>query len=38
VQCADRIYEGTKLPGFLQEMLLDGGLVAHRKKEALKGG
>ncbi|MCK4928981.1 MAG: 3-isopropylmalate dehydratase small subunit [Methanosarcinales archaeon] len=36
VQCDDRVYEGTKLPDFLQEMLLDGGLVAHRKKQASK--
>ncbi|MDF1531624.1 MAG: 3-isopropylmalate dehydratase small subunit [ANME-2 cluster archaeon] len=36
VQCGERVYEGTKLPGFLQEMLLDGGLVAHRKKLASK--
>jgi len=34
VQCADRVYEGTKLPDFLQEILSDGGLVAHRKKQA----
>ncbi len=36
VQCSGRFYEGTKLPDFLQEMLLDGGLVAHRKKQASK--
>ncbi|MCL7414856.1 MAG: 3-isopropylmalate dehydratase small subunit [ANME-2 cluster archaeon] len=36
VHCGDRVGEGTKLPEFLQEILLDGGLVAHRKKQALK--
>ncbi|PXF61051.1 MAG: hypothetical protein C4B59_05690 [Candidatus Methanogaster sp.] len=29
-------YSGTKMPDFLLEILLDGGLVAHRKKESAK--
>jgi len=32
VRCGDKDYPGTKLPGFLLEILTDGGLVAHRKK------
>jgi methanogen homoaconitase small subunit len=32
VRCSDKDYPGTKLPGFLLEILTDGGLVAHRKK------
>lgn len=32
VRCGDKDYSGTKLPGFLLEILTDGGLVAHRKK------
>ncbi|MCD4843914.1 MAG: 3-isopropylmalate dehydratase [Methanosarcinales archaeon] len=32
IQCGDNVYSGTKLPGFLLEILTDGGLVAHRKK------
>jgi len=32
VRCGDNVYSGTKLPGFLLEILTDGGLVAHRKK------
>jgi methanogen homoaconitase small subunit len=31
VQCKGKVYYGTKLPDFLLEILLDGGLVAHRK-------
>ncbi len=29
--------QGTKLPSFLQEILQDGGLVAHRRMQKLKG-
>jgi len=29
-------YTGTKLPGFLREILSDGGLVEHRKKKAIQ--
>ncbi|NJD77413.1 MAG: 3-isopropylmalate dehydratase small subunit [Candidatus Methanoperedens sp.] len=29
-------YQGMKLPGFLLEILTDGGLVEHRKKKALQ--
>lgn len=36
VRYDDRTYPATKLPGFLQEILADGGLVEHRKKEALR--
>lgn len=32
VQCSDTVFTGTKLPDFLLEILLDGGLVEHRKK------
>ena len=32
VRHGNRTYPATKLPGFLQEILADGGLVAHRKK------
>ena len=32
----DREYSGTKMPDFLLEILLDGGLVSHRKKESAK--
>jgi methanogen homoaconitase small subunit len=31
----DRSYQGTRLPDFLREILVDGGLVEHRKKKAL---
>ena len=34
VLCSDTAFTGTKLPGFLLEILMDGGLVAHRKKHA----
>lgn len=33
VQCGNEKFKGTKLPDFLLEMLFDGGLVAHRKKQ-----
>lgn len=36
VRTDDRVYSGTKMPDFLREILMDGGLVAHRKKESLK--
>ncbi len=29
-------YQGTRLPDFLREILVDGGLVEHRKKKALQ--
>lgn len=32
VKNKDKTYNTTKLPGFLQEILADGGLVEHRKK------
>ena len=31
-----KTHQGTKLPAFLQEIIQDGGLVAHRKKEKAK--
>lgn len=34
VQCSNKVFSGTKLPDFLLEILMDGGLVAHRKKQA----
>ncbi|CAD7768741.1 Isopropylmalate/citramalate isomerase small subunit [Candidatus Methanoperedenaceae archaeon GB37] len=34
VACNGRVYHGTKLPDFLVEILADGGLVAHRRKES----
>ena len=34
VLCSDTVFGSTKLPGFLLEILMDGGLVAHRKKHA----
>lgn len=33
VTIGDRTYQGTRLPGFLLEILQDGGLVAHRRRE-----
>ena len=33
VSVGDREFQGTKLPDFLMEILQDGGLVAHRRKE-----
>lgn len=32
----DRSYQGTRLPGFLREILVDGGLVEHRKKKVFQ--
>jgi len=37
VKVRGKIYQATKLPDFLQEILQDGGLVAHRQKQKLKG-
>jgi methanogen homoaconitase small subunit len=36
VKNKDRNYQGTRLPDFLREILVDGGLVEHRKKKALQ--
>ncbi|VVB89191.1 Isopropylmalate/citramalate isomerase small subunit [uncultured archaeon] len=36
VKNKDRSYRGTRLPDFLREILVDGGLVEHRKKKALQ--
>ncbi len=33
VQVGDRVYQGTRLPEFLMEILEDGGLVAHRRRQ-----
>ena len=33
VRVGERIFQGTKLPQFLMEILQDGGLVAHRRKQ-----
>jgi methanogen homoaconitase small subunit len=33
VKVGDRIYQGTRLPDFLQKILQDGGLVQHRRKQ-----
>ena len=33
VRVEGRVYRGTRLPAFLREILDDGGLVAHRRKE-----
>jgi methanogen homoaconitase small subunit len=33
VKVGERFYQGTKLPTFLREILADGGLVAHRRKQ-----
>ncbi len=35
VKNKDKIYTGMKLPNFLRDILRDGGLVKHRKKQAL---
>jgi methanogen homoaconitase small subunit len=35
VKNKDKTYPATKLPGFLREILADGGLVEHRKKVGL---
>jgi methanogen homoaconitase small subunit len=37
VKVQDRLFQGTRLPDFLLEILQDGGLVAHRRKEKEKG-
>jgi len=36
VTAGGREYTGTKMPDFLLEILMDGGLVAHRKKQSAK--
>ena len=33
VQVAETVYQGTRLPDFLMEILEDGGLVAHRRRQ-----
>ena len=33
VRIGEEIYQGTKLPDFLREILDDGGLVAHRRRQ-----
>ena len=33
VQVGEKIYQGTQLPDFLMEILNDGGLVAHRRRQ-----
>jgi len=33
VQVGEQIYQGTRLPEFLMEILKDGGLVAHRRRQ-----
>jgi len=33
VRVGERIFQGTKIPDFLLEILQDGGLVAHRRKQ-----
>jgi methanogen homoaconitase small subunit len=33
VQVGDKVYPGTKLPDFLMEILEDGGLVPHRRRQ-----
>ena len=33
VQVGGKVYQGTKLPDFLMEILQDGGLVAHRRRQ-----
>jgi methanogen homoaconitase small subunit len=37
VRVGDKVVQGTKMPLFLLEILQDGGLVAHRRKEKQKG-
>ncbi|NPV61543.1 MAG: 3-isopropylmalate dehydratase small subunit [Methanotrichaceae archaeon] len=37
VRVNDRVFQGSKLPDFLLEILKDGGLVAHRRKAKEKG-
>lgn len=36
IRVDDRKYTGTKMPDFLLEILMDGGLVAHRKKQSAR--
>ena len=36
VKHKNKTFTGTKLPGFLREILADGGLVEHRKKKAIQ--
>ena len=33
VRVGEEVYQGTKLPDFLREILDDGGLVAHRRRQ-----
>ena len=33
VQVGEMVYQGTRLPDFLMEILEDGGLVAHRRRQ-----
>jgi methanogen homoaconitase small subunit len=33
VRVGERVYSGTRLPDFLMEILQDGGLVAHRRRQ-----
>jgi methanogen homoaconitase small subunit len=33
VRVGDKLYQGTRLPDFLMEILEDGGLVAHRRRQ-----
>lgn len=33
VRVGERVYHGGRLPGFLMEILEDGGLVAHRRRQ-----
>jgi len=33
VRAGEEVYQGTKLPDFLREILDDGGLVAHRRRQ-----
>jgi methanogen homoaconitase small subunit len=33
VLVGDKLYQGTRLPDFLMEILQDGGLVAHRRRQ-----
>ncbi|MCE8422663.1 MAG: 3-isopropylmalate dehydratase small subunit [Candidatus Methanoperedens sp.] len=36
VKNKEKIFSGTRLPDFLREMLADGGLIEHRKKQAFQ--
>jgi methanogen homoaconitase small subunit len=33
VRVGDKFYQGTRLPDFLMEILEDGGLVLHRRRQ-----